>query len=321
MRNLLIYLIVAVSVVSCGDKHAERKKIERLDIAMSLYADMSRSERDSLINVCGDVIDAWFAIMGRSVVNDSVLEAYSDSRVVTLFTFDVNARFLAMDSVECILALLEKSIRDRLENKQLGRLLSVVSPYNQSIFTIDSIMFIGLNHYLGSDYAGYDYFEIYQRATKTAKHLPYDVAEAFLAQNYPYKPDDDATVLTEMLYHGAVLYAVMSLVSDADLQEALGYDTYQMEWVEENESEMWNALISRGLLYSTSQADADRLMRPSPATMILHQDCPGRAGRYIGYRIVCSYMSNFERTSLDELLKPSFYSSPQSLVDAKYLAR
>ena len=63
---------------------------------------------------------------------------------------------------------------------------SAVITYNQSIILADTVMLLGLNHYLGCDYEGYKHLDGYRRATKTAAaRLPYDIAESIIATAYP----------------------------------------------------------------------------------------------------------------------------------------
>lgn len=77
-------------------------------------------------------------------------------------------------------------------------------------------------------------------------------------------------------------------------------------------------MITRKLLYSTNRLDANRLVNPSPATSILHHESPGRLGRFIGYKIVKSYVETHPDINLKWLLSPDFYNSLQSLIDSCY---
>lgn len=104
-----------------------------------------------------------------------------------------------------------------------------------------------------------------------------------------------------------------------DEKTALGYGYDQISWLNENEKQAWEALITRRLLYSTVPSDLSAMINPAPATTLLNQEAPGRAGRFIGHRIVVSYIRNNPEVSLDFLLSPEFYMSGQSLAKAKYM--
>ena len=59
-------------------------------------------------------------------------------------------------------------------------------------------------------------------------------------------------------------------------------------------------------------------MNPAQNSAPISPDAPGRAAVYIGYRIVCAYMSAHPATSLRTLLTPAFYASPSLLRRAAY---
>lgn len=235
--NKYILIVCALFLVSCSCNNdgMTENVFNRLDIALADYASMDDNHKAMLIDSLGDVIDVWLAIQGVHGVNDSILIEYSKSRAVAIFSSDIRALLdNKSDNFKTILKL-EDNICNYFSANKFYDLYSVVSPYNQSIFIADSIMFVGLNHYLGSDYAGYDYFEPYQRVTKTPQHLVYDIAEAVILDKFPYKRKEDETVLDVLLYNGAIVYAIMQVVPNADLAEALGYTKEQLGWAENNE--------------------------------------------------------------------------------------
>lgn len=320
MRIYCLLLMIALVVISsCRDKNVDGKvKINRLDMALYKYYELDSLCKDRIMDEFSGAIGDWFLLQGVAEWNDSVVERYSQTHAIERFSEDIQARFTQMDSIQKVLSKVECNMANSLNGREMPEIYSVVSPYNQSIFITDSLIFVGLNHYLGKDYRGYDYFEPYQRNVKTPKHLPYDVAEAVISSWYPYRPQKNATVLNMLLYNGAVVYALMNLVPNAELSELLGYTAEQLNWLINNESEAWNALIVRKLLYSPIVIDAERLVLPAPATTILHPESPGRAGRYIGYKIVSSYMKSNSGVSLSYILSPAFYNSEISLVKSGY---
>ncbi|MDE6491047.1 MAG: hypothetical protein K2L49_07820, partial [Muribaculaceae bacterium] len=236
----------------------------------------------------------------------------------------VSERFQNLDSLEKILGIVDVNLRTDLPDVSLGDLYGIIFPYNQSILQSDSIVLVALNHYLGADFEGYGYFEPYQRVNKTPQQLPFDLVEARIAFMYPKRSgngDDRLSVLNDILYHGAMTEAKLRLIPEATEAAALGYDADQMQWAIDNEANIWNAMITRKLLYSTSGLDIERLTSPAPHTLIIHPDAPGRICRYIGHRIVTSYLKTHPETPLSYLLLPDFYNSRTTLIDAGYAPR
>lgn len=324
--KLLIILLLSVCLSSCCDDSkvptvSAGMEIVRLDSVLSMCDEIDDCQCDSILNRYRTNIETWFGILGIDSVDCETLSRYASSQAMKVFVPDIMSRFVSSDSISAILAKLKESMANKLNGRRLNDVNFVVSQYRQSVFIKDSMMFVGVNHYLGEGYAGYGYFEPYQRKTKTPKHMPYDMIEAFLADAYPFKETTETTILERIIYNGSILYVLMDIMPNADLAEALGYTADQLNWIETNEKEAWRALIARNLLYSTSVIDADKLLKPSPATTILHPESPGRVGRYIGYKIVKSYVENNKDIELEDLLSPAYYGSMQTLIDAKYSAQ
>lgn len=179
-------------------------------------------------------------------------------------------------------------------------------------------MLIGLNHYLGADYQGYAGFDDYRRRLKRPDRIVYDVAEAVVASAYPFAGRADATVLSRMLYEGALMYALLKSVPGATEASVLGYDDAQMRWAEDNEARIWDAMVKRDMLYSTDPVLASKLLDTSAATLVIHPEAPGRIGRFMGLKIVESFIAHEPSVGIGEMLMPAFYESASTLKKAAY---
>lgn len=320
-----VFAVLSVFMVcGCRDRvsHDSDGKVafERVDIAV---ADYGRNGLTGQVSVPDSMIAAvrlYGSMMGVDASDvDSILSVLSVSAPVRVFSPDVRPVYESVDSLERVVGKMNGQMKRYLPRASFSRVFTIVSPYRQSVIISDSLCFVALNHYLGADYPGYGTFSEYQRRFKTSRHMPYDIAEAAVAVAYPYENDGTGTVLSRMLYEGALVDAVMSLVPDADLAEALGYSPQQLEWAEKNEHNVWNSLITNKLLYSTSGLDADRVVSAMPFTTAVGPDVPGRIGRYTGYRIVRDYKKEYGSDDAAFLLSPSFYSHPEDvLVKARY---
>ena len=164
-------------------------------------------------------------------------------------------------------------------------------------------------------------FENYRRVLKEPERMVYDVAEAMVRSAFPYTPDSESTLFSRIAYEGLIVCVVKSLVEDSDLASVLGYDNNQLSWAVENESKIWQKIVSDNLLYSTDPSITLRLVEPSPASLLINSAAPGRIGRYVGYRIVLSYLDNNSDVSIESLLKNEIYRSPQMLIDSDFTVR
>ena len=191
-------------------------------------------------------------------------------------------------------------------------LVTVVWSNPKSIIIVDSIntAYLALNHYLGSESPAYSDWAYYRRKLKNREMIPVDIAESLLAISYPYKNEEENnTVLSRLLYEGSLAIAKEAMVPDASLASVLGFTESEMEDIIKNEDFIRKQLIDGKLLYSSDDKVKSNLFEPSPASTMISSDAPGRAIRYIGYRIVREYLKTNPETSLSYLLSPDFYNN------------
>lgn len=319
-RFYSIALCFGCLVTGCNSSEekvsGEPVAIMRFDREAYHYNMLDENDRNRIDSVFSPIVGLMSSVYGVDSVG--FISYYGASRAVEIFSPDVERRFLAEDSVAAEFG----NVRARYAmifpaDTFPTRFYGVINPFNQGIILSDSLVMIGLNHYLGADYEGYAQFEEYRRRQKTIKRLVPDVAEALVAVRHPYQESAESTVLSRLLYEGALVDAVIQL-ADISPEEALGYTEAEYNWAQVNESKVWQALAANRLLYSTNPNDADRLVGPMPATTVINQNAPGRIGRYMGWRIIQSYKHNNPSTSVVKMLEPDFYNATGTLVDSKY---
>lgn len=316
----VIRLLVLAIIFSLGCVGVDsRIKIERFDRAVRYYTEMNYESRDSLLSHYAPVVSFMQRIENIDDA-DSLMHFLSQSRAVSVFQPDIERCLPDLSDVEAELS--ELKIRLALVLPAVSfpaHIYGGVIPYEQSIVVVDSILILGLNHYLGADYEGYVGFDDYRRRFKVPSRIVYDMAEALIRTTYEYRSDAESTTLSRLIYEGLVLYVVREVVPDADMASALGYSRAQIDWVAENESRIWRKMIVDNLLYSSDPSIAQRLVNPVAVTSIVNPMAPGRVGRYIGYRIVSSYLSKNPNTSVCSLFSDRLYQTPEMLVGSDYI--
>lgn len=318
---ILIFLFAAAVAACSGGQQPAGPAAEIADVA-SLMRDWqsldSASRADSLAEYRPE-IEAFMATVSGAPVSDSTLTAWSRSAAVAVFTPAADSVYLSLKPVRQALGHILASASDAGLKLPERRYATVVYGRMEPILFVDSVMLIALNHYLGAGFEGYGGWPVYRRAEKTPERLPYDLAEALVGTQYPYGADGaDATLLSRMVYHGALALAKMKLVPEATPAGALGYAPEELKWLEDHENELWQAIVAEKLLYDTSEATASRLINPTPAVRFGGAAYPGRAGRFVGYRVVCAYLRTHPDMPLADMLSPDFYTDPSLLADSGY---
>lgn len=310
MRKICPILFICILFLwSCREReNYAPMEIKRLDHALavdSVTSDSSMFRGASLL----------FRISGYGEYNDTTAARYAALPSVGIHILPVDSAYADISWIEQGLGRILGRASMSLPKIGVRDAFAVISPFRQSVFTVDSTLYIGLNHYLGAGYEPYGYFPDYMRVRKVPDRIMPDIAETLVRGAYPSDPA--GRVLAALLYEGAVVEAVMCLTG-LDEMEVLGYDRQEAKWLEDNEAQMWRALIERKILFSLNPDYTRSLVSMGAVTSILHPDAPGAAGRFIGHRILKSYLDNYSRVPLDTMLSPNFYTSDDILKNSHY---
>lgn len=314
---VILILFAAMSGCNKEQKTNDNVEITRLEVLIDEYVNNGDIVRDSILSGYALPISDYLYMMGLTSPDlESSIDTLYQSAAYKVFYNDVAKRVNSLDTVARDLNTLNQRL---IENKVIDftpKYFTIISPYLQTIMRVDSLVYIAINHYLGSDYDGYRSMPQYILPTKKLDHIKYDVAESIVATEYPHMEFND--VSANMLYEGALLYIIMNSIDNADIAEALGWNDDQLSIARAQESTAWENMATNNLLFSKDPMDSERLFSPSPATTLLGQNMPGRMGRYLGYRIVESYVKKNNVQDVTKLLSADFYNNPQSLINSGY---
>ena len=323
LSSLSLYIAVGASLLAAGCTRPKpetiREPVADLSSLMRDYGTLPPKVRQDSLNAYLPEISAFMKVVSGEPVTDSMLEAWSASPVVTRFTATVDSVFPTLEPLESDLGFILDSGRRHGLDLPCRRYAAVTYGRPEAVLFVDSVMLVALNHFLGPEFPGYSRWPVYRRTEKSPENLPYALSEAMIATRYPYQATpEESTLLSRMLYEGALAAAKLATVPDATVQGVLGYDAADLSLLTEREGELWRQIIAAGLLYDTSTMTSARFTEPSPGITVLPSAWPARAGRFIGYRIVSSYIKKHPDATLPQLLSPSFYNSSQTLAQASY---
>lgn len=329
MRKFAVHIFATAAALgalqSCSESNQvviSPEPITPLYESIYRFASLDSARQDSVMHIDSVALAAMQQYLGKDPVSRHELLGWSRTMPVKVFTPAVDSVFPSLDPVEKSLGIILHRAKVDSLNLPNRKYAAVVWGNRRSIVMVDdrhdSTMLIALNHYLGADYPGYAHWPLYMRLDKTPERLPYDIAEALVADRYPFRAAPENSVLARIVYEGVLTLAKIRLVPDGNMADALGYTQKQLEWISDNEHEIWMRMVEQKLLYSTSDLTAEQLVAPAPASTPISDDTPGRVGRYIGYRIICDFMRQNSRVNLAQMLSPDFYNNPAVLVEAAY---
>lgn len=327
MLNRLFVILICLAAMGCHSGSGSNSEsdatmeVERFDRASGSFGSLDRQGRDSVEARYGEVISFMGRLTGLSSA-DSVMDALASSQAVRVFQPDIESRLPDLSEIECQLGVARERAAVQMPGMSFPRrVVGIVSPYEQSVVVVDTIVLVGLNHYLGADYEGYNGFDDYRRRLKESDRMAYDVVEAAVRTSYPYEGDGHSTVASRLGYEGAVAVAVERLIPGSSAASGLGYSDDQMSAAEGDEQMIWRYLASDGRLYSIDQTMAERLVAPAPYSMIGGVKVSARIGRFVGYRLVDSYLRNNSEATVDGILSSRLYSADDFVVRSGYVGR
>ena len=187
--------------------------------------------------------------------------------------------------------------------------------YNNKVIYADSLLFIGLDLYLGQDHEVYADFPGYVKQTYHPEHLVVDVADAMTRPLLA--PPPSTSFLSRIVQQGKRLKIMELLLPEISKREIMGYTGEQWEWAELSETDIWKYFVQNELLYSTDAELSRRFIEEAPFSKFyleVDRESPGRIGSWFGWRIVDAYMQNNDvgiadliRTDNEEIFRRSGY--------------
>lgn len=193
-------------------------------------------------------------------------------------------------------------------DREVPDITTFVSEYTISNFIYgENSLATGLDFFLGENYpyldinAGNPNFSNYLTRHYNKDHIVRNTLIPFIDDMNAQRAD--RKLLDYMIDNGKELFILKSLMPEVADTVIHLYSPDQLQWVRENEQQIYAHLIDQQLLYSTNWQDFRKLIDHSPNSPGMPQEAPGRTANYIGFRIVEDYMKNNPQVSFEDLLK------------------
>lgn len=172
------------------------------------------------------------------------------------------------------------------------------------IIIADQYLFIAVDLYLGPNHPAYQRDPAYLNQGRQKAFITRDISEN-LALQFATKNPEENTLLNEIIYWGKTLYFSKAMQPKLNDTALFKMSPPQLEFCLGNEQEMWNYFIQNELLFSSADDVKRKFIQPAPFSkfgMPFDAQTPGMVGRWIGLRIVESYMQSNPDVSLPQLM-------------------
>ncbi|MCL6523745.1 MAG: hypothetical protein K6T34_03695 [Thermoflavifilum sp.] len=201
----------------------------------------------------------------------------------------------------------------------IPRVVSFYSGLNNfGAVTVDSVLGIGLDMFLGENYPFYqqvaDPYPTYMLHQFSPEYIVPNCFKVIEQQLYP--PKQEGSLLDMMVQAGKQLYFLDAILPHAPDSVKIGFTQQQLNWCKQNERMIWQYFIQNDLLYVRDMQQVMHYIGPGPSTQGMPKESPGNIGSWVGWQIVRKYMREHPQVSLLQLMQLN--DAQKLLTDSRY---
>lgn len=327
MANKGIFLLIFIFI--CASPGCKNNLLDVNISGINLEVKIQRFEKD-LFTMNPDSLevsipalyhkyDDFFDVFSYHVINIGMPSDTDYPEYLSMFVTDRMNRtvynetiqlFPGLEELETTFSSAFKRYIYHFPEKKIPELVSYISGFNHSHFTVGNYIGIGLDKYLGTENEFYEKMELpgYQRLNMFGDKIPSDVLFALASAEISYNDSMD-NLLGRIIHMGKLMYFVDALLPDQPDSLKIGFTIAQMNWCKNNEKQMWEYLIENKLLFSSDPMTVRKITEPAPFTSYFTSESPGRAGVWIGWQIVREYARRNKDLSVSEIIQETNYQS------------
>ena len=180
---------------------------------------------------------------------------------------------------------------------------------------------IGLHQYAGKNFSVYQVqpiMQMYPSYISRRFDKEYMTANCMKAITDDVYPDKSLgrPLIEQMIEKGKQWFLLDKFLPDAADSVKTGYTKKQLEWVEENEGNIWAYFLKNETdIYTIDPTTIQTYIGEAPNTQVMTEAAPGNIGQWIGWRIVQEYAKKHTDLPVQKILEAS---SKVIFEEAKY---
>jgi hypothetical protein len=179
---------------------------------------------------------------------------------------------------------------------------------------------LGLQQFVGKNFGGYQLPEVQQLYPSyisrrfDKEYIPANAMKAVVDDVYPDRSTGKPLV-EQMVEKGKQWYLLDHFMPDAPDSLKTGYTQKQLDWLGENEGNVWGYIVKNENLYTIDPPVIQTYIGEAPATQGMPEASPGNIGQWLGWKIVQEFAQKNKKLTLQQVLE----TSPRAIFEgAKY---
>lgn len=236
----------------------------------------------------------------------SNLESFINDTTIKSFLTEIQKEFPDFDNYKIEIAKglnrCENIFNYRYPKMEIGTFFSL---FNADVHEFDSIIWIGLDMYLGPEnrvtkLLPNESLPQYIKDKMDKKYIVSDVLFGYLmTHHYQYLGDD---LLSKAISYGKIAYLMDLILPDEHKENKFRYSKKELDWCQKNEKYIWQYIVDNELLYEKNSKKISYFFNPGPFTKNFGQDSPSNIGIWLGSRIIEDFAKSSE-LNIQEILK------------------
>ena len=236
----------------------------------------------------------------------SNLESFINDTTIKSFLTEIQKEFPDFDNYKIEIAKglnrCENIFNHRYPKMEIGTFFSL---FNADVHEFDSIIWIGLDMYLGPEnrvtkLLPNESLPQYIKDKMDKKYIVSDVLFGYLmTHHYQYLGDD---LLSKAISYGKIAYLMDLILPDEQKENKFRYTKKELDWCQKNEKYIWQYIVDNELLYEKNSKKISYFFNPGPFTKNFGQDSPSNIGIWLGSRIIEDFAKSSE-LNIQEILK------------------
>jgi hypothetical protein len=182
------------------------------------------------------------------------------------------------------------------------KIITTFTALDLELMVSDNLIVIPLETFLGpkaryrSQYPAY----LLQRFDK-----PYIVPSilTLLSKKYNKIDQKDRSLMGDMVYYGKSYEFTRAMLPNVADSVVIAYGNTEMTKTWNSQDLVWAYFLEKKLLFETNDRVKEQYLGDRPKVFEIGEDCPGRIGQWLGWRIVSRYRTENPSISLVDLME------------------
>jgi len=313
MKKILNFLLISLVIFGCGEKDACNDAPDASNIPVTvtierveeeLFKNKSKAQIRAYLQKDKLLANHFFNVNkypNDSLIVNSLYNTLNHPSLDTVYR-ETQAVFGDMKDVKAQFEEAFRNIKYYYPDFYIPKIKTIITGLNNDLYVSDSLIVIGLDFFLGPKGTYIPNIPNYVLKRYQKQYLV-SIVVSLISQKYNQVNMLDKSLLAEMIYYGKSYEFVKTMMPCTNDTIILGYDKQEVIDCDIYESVIWANFVQNNLLFKTDHFTVNKFVGESPKTYEIGDKCPGRIGRWVGWRIIQKYRKENDAVKIQDLMK------------------